>query len=135
MATYTSSACEVAVQPRGSRVGLFAKTATWSILNSGSIGTTVQMVKIPQGATPLYVTVLNTSAGQMTLSVGDGLDEDRYRLVATTSAAQGTLPINAQYLPYTYSTDDTIDVFISLVSVSTLNGAITVSAIYGMDVI
>ena len=134
MPTFTSSACEAAVQPRASRVGLFAKTATWSIVGSMTIGTTVQMIKVPQGATPLYVAVLNTNAGQATLSVGDGLDNARYRSHATLSALQGYVLINTQYLPYTYSTDDTIDVFISLVSVTTLNGAITVSAIYGLDV-
>ena len=108
--------------------------ATWSIVNSLSIGTTIQMVKVPQGATPVYVAVMNTNAGQSTLTVGDGLNDARYRTHATLSALQGLVPINTQYLPYTYSTDDTIDVFISLVSVSTLNGAITVLAISGMDV-
>lgn len=133
MATFTSSACEAAVSPKGLRVGLVAVTAAWSVVNSLSIGSTIQMVKVPANATPVFVSVLNTNAGQATLSVGDGLDEDRYRLVATTSAGQGPVTINTQYVPYTYSTDDTIDIFVSLVSVSTLGGAFYLTAIYSMD--
>jgi len=133
MATFTSSACEAAIQPKMLRVGLVATTVAYSIANSLSIGSTIQMIKVPAGATPVFVSVLNTSAGQATLSVGDGLNNARYRTDATTSAAQGVLPINAQYVPYTYSTDDTIDIFVSLVSVSTLGGAYYMTAIFSMD--
>ena len=34
---------------------------------------------------------------------------------------------------YTYSQDDTIDIFVSLVSVSTLGGAFYLNVIYSMD--
>jgi hypothetical protein len=36
--------------------------------------------------------------------------------------------------PYTYSTDDTIDIFVSLVSISTIGGAFYLTAIISMDV-
>jgi hypothetical protein len=133
MATFTSSACEAAISPKGLRVGLVAVTAAYSVANSLSLGSTIQMVKVPANATPVYVSVLNTNAGQATLSVGDGLNNARYRLVATTSASQGVLPINTQYIPYTYSTDDTLDIYVSLVSVSTVGGAFYMTAIFSMD--
>lgn len=133
MATFTSSACEATIQPKGLRVGLVAVQAAWSVLNSLSIGSTIQMVKIPANATPVYVSVLNTNAGQASFSVGDGLDNARYLTNATRSASQGVVPLNAQYVGYTYSTDDTIDIYVSLVSVSTLGGAFYLTAIYSMD--
>jgi hypothetical protein len=133
MATFTSSACEATIQPKGLRVGLTAVRGAWSVLNSISIGSTIQMVKVPAGATPLYVSVLNTNAGQASFSVGDGLDNARYLTNATRSASQGVVPINSQYVGYTYSTDDTIDVYVSLVSISTLGGAFYLTAIYSMD--
>jgi len=36
---------------------------------------------------------------------------------------------------YIYSQDDTIDIFVSLVSISTLIGGFNVTAIYSMDMI
>jgi hypothetical protein len=133
MAIYTASAAQANIVPKGLRVGLVAVTGQWSFPASISIGTQVQMVKVPANATPVYVTLLNTNAGQASMSVGDDLDNARYRTNFTTSAAMGAVPINAQYIPYTYSTDDTIDVFVSLVSVTTLGGALYLTAIFSMD--
>ena len=133
MATYTANAAQGNIVPKGLRVGLVAVNGLWSFPASVSIGTTVQMVKVPQGATPIYVSLLNTNAGQASMSVGDGLNNARYRTNGTTSAAMGAVPINSQYVPYTYSTDDTIDVFVSLVSISTVGGALYLTAIFSMD--
>lgn len=133
MAVFTASAAQANIVPKGLRVGLVAVNSVFSLPSSISIGTQVQMVKVPANATPVYVAILNTNAGQATISVGDDLNTARYRLHATTSASQGLLPINTQYVPYTYSTDDTIDIFVSLVSVSTLGGAFYMTAIFSMD--
>jgi hypothetical protein len=136
MATFTASAAHASsgVQPKGLRVGLVAVSAVYSIVNSLSIGSTVQMIKVPAGATPLYVSVGNTNAGQATLSVGDGLNDARYKAHGTTSSGMGMVLANPAAELYTYSTDDTIDVFVSLVSISTLGGALYLRAIYTMDI-
>ena len=136
MATFTASAAHASsgVQPKGTRVGLVAVAAVYSFDRSISIGSTVQMIKVPAGATPLYVTVGNTNAGQATLSVGDGLNNARYKADGTFSSGQGMALLTPAAETYTYSQDDTIDIFISLVSISTLGGALYLRAIYSMDV-
>ena len=136
MATFTASAAHAAsgVQPKSLRVGLVAVSAVYSIVNSLSIGSTIQMIKVPAGATPLYVSVANTNAGQATLSVGDGLDDDRYKAHGTTSSGMGMVLSPPAAELYTYSADDTIDIFVSLVSISTLGGALYLRAIYTMDI-
>ena len=136
MAVFTASAAHAAsgVQPKGTRVGLVAVAAVYSIVNSLSIGSTIQMIKVPAGATPLYVAVGNTNAGQATLSVGDGLSNARYKADGTFSSGQGMALLTPAAETYTYSQDDTIDIFVSLVSISTLGGALYLRAIYSMDV-
>ena len=135
MATFTASAAHATsgVQPKGLRVGLCAVSAVYSFDRSISIGSTVQMIKVPAGATPLYVQFGNTNAGQATISLGDGLDNARYKADGTFSSGNG-LALSTVVAPaYTYSQDDTIDMFISLVSISTLGGALYLRAIYTMD--
>ena len=136
MATFTASAAHAAsgVQPKSLRVGLVAVAATYSFDRSISIGSVVQMIKVPAGATPLYVSVGNTNAGQATLSVGDGLNNARYKADGTFSSAQGMALLTPAAETYTYSTDDTIDIFISLVSITTAGGALYLRAIYTMDI-
>jgi len=131
MATHTASAAQANVIPKGLRVGLVAVNGVWSFPSSLSIGTTVQMVKVPANATPVFVSAHTTNTGQASISVGDGLNNARYRANGTMSAGFGL--VQNGFVPYTYSTDDTIDVFISLVSVSTLGGALYLTAIFSMD--
>jgi hypothetical protein len=135
MATVTASAAHAArgVQPKSLRVGLVDVSAVYSIVGSLSIGTVVQMIKVPAGAKPIYVMVGNTNAGQASLSVGDGLDEDRYKSNQTVSSGMGMVLALPAAETYTYSQDDTIDIFVSLVSISTLGGALYLRAIYSMD--
>jgi len=136
MATYTASAAHAAsgVQPKSTRVGLVAVSAVYSFDRSISIGSTIQMIKVPAGACPIYVQFGNTNAGQATLSVGDGLDNARYKADGTFSSGQGLALSTVNGPAYTYSQDDTIDIFVSLVSISTAGGALYLRAIYTMDI-
>lgn len=126
--------------PKGNRTGLVAVTSFWSWDRSVSIGTTIQMIKVPQGGCPVFVQVGSNNAGQSTVSVGDGINTSRYMNHITLSAAQGMViggasgTVMAVAAPYTYSTDDTIDIFVSLVSISTIGGAFYMTAIISMDV-
>jgi hypothetical protein len=133
MATITATAAQTGVQPKGLRVGLTAVKSTYSVAGSISIGTTIQMVKVPAGATPMFVQYGTSQAGQFTMSVGDGIADGRYKSVGTFSAGQGMVTSNIVQTPYTYSQDDTIDFLISLVSVSTLGGAFYLNVIFSMD--
>ena len=134
MATRTATQAQATIQPKGLRVGLVAVTSTFSpgAGQSISAGDVIQMVKVPANATPIYV-ALSSSYFQAVVSVGDELSIARYVAAASTSAAMLLQAINTLYVPYTYSTDDTIDIAVSLVSVSSIAGAFNLIAIYSMN--
>ena len=133
MPTYTSDACQVGIQPKGLRVGLVARSSVYSLSTSISIGTIILMVKVPAGATPVYVSYGTNIAVGISWSVGDGINTARYKTDATTTLAQGMIVNSIVAAPYTYSTDDTIDVYCSIISAQTLAGAFYVNAIFSMD--
>ena len=133
MATYTASAAQSGIQPKGLRVGLCEVSGFYSIVGSISATTTVQMVKVPAGATPVLIQVANTNAGDSALLVGDGNSTGRYRAAATLSSGQGYVLCNIPAIPYIYSVDDTIDILISTASATTLGGALYLRAIFSMD--
>lgn len=137
MATYTASEAQAGIQPKGLRVGLVAVTSFFSFPASGSTGMTIQMVKVPANATPVMGWVSNNNAGQLSVQVGDGMSTARYYADTTLSSAMGAVAFYSNTTPaawYTYSTDDTIDVVISKVSVTTLGGALYLTVIFSMDI-
>jgi hypothetical protein len=135
MSTRTASAAQGSVIPKGLRVGLVAVTSVYSVAApSLSIGDVIQMVKIPANSGVVFIQYGSTYV-DCTWTVGDGLDNARYKAIGTLTAAQG-MEIGKIVAPrYIYSQDDTIDIFVSLVSISTLIGGFNVTAIYSMDMI
>ena len=133
MATKTAGACAVGVQPRATRVGLTTITEVYSLTTTLSAGDVIQMVKVPKGATPVYVAVTGNSTGVTTVTVGDGIDPNRFIDGYATSAAAVQQAINVAYVPYTYTADDTIDIVVSAASIATVGGFITMTAIFTMD--
>lgn len=141
MATFTATGAQAAVQPKGLRVGLVAVRSIYSIAATISAGDVFQMIKVPANATPMFVQFGSTNATPSFIwEVGDGVDTDRYYSVATYSAAQGFVLANVNKAtvlpPYTYSTDDTIDIILSTITASnaSLGGAFYMNAIFSMDV-
>lgn len=134
MATYTASEAQAGIQPKSLRVGLVAVTSFYSFPSSISATTTIQMIKVPAGSTPVLIQVANTNAGDSALLVGDGNSTGRYRAAATLSSGQGYVICNLPAIPYTYSLDDTIDILISTASATTLGGAVYLTAIFTMDI-
>ena len=137
MSTRTANAAQPTIQPKSLRVGLVAVSSTYSVAGTSlSIGDVIQMVKIPANATVVFINYGSTYP-DCTWSVGDGLSDNRYKTVGTLSGAQGMVMSGATFSvgpKYTYSTDDTIDIFVSLVSISTLLGGFNINAIYTMDI-
>jgi len=134
MATYLSPQAAATYPAKSLRVGLVQVEATYSFSTSISTAMVVQMIKIPKGARTGFIMVANTNAGQATVQVGDGIDPDRYYVETTLSAGMGMVVCNAVTVPgYTYSLDDTIDVTISRVTITTLGGALYLKAIFTMD--
>lgn len=137
MATYTASEAQAGIQPKGLRAGLVAVTSFWSVVGSLSTGFTVQMVKVPANATPVMGWVSNNNLGQATVQVGDGNATARYYVETTLSSAMGAVALFSNTTPaawYTYSVDDTIDIVVSRVSITTLGGAFYLTVIFSMDV-
>ena len=140
MATYTATGAQAAVQPKGLRVGLVAVKSTYSIGGvSLSAGDVFQMIKVPAGATPIFVQFGCTNATpSYNMAVGDGIAVGRYRSDASYSLGLGmqlAYVNTAAITPYTYSQDDTIDVTFTTITASnaTIGGAFYVNAIFSMD--
>lgn len=142
MATYTAAAAQASVNPKSLRVGLVAVTSVFSpgAGQSISAGDTIQMLKVPANATVVFLGLKSTYADCVG-EVGDGLDDDRYINAQSFSAAHassmfapGVAAGGANAVaPYTYSTDDTIDIKVTLASITTIAGAFYLTAILSMD--
>jgi hypothetical protein len=91
------------------------------------------MIKVPKGATPVFVSLSGAGTGVGSVNVGDGITPARYVTNYLNSAASVVAVINTNYTPYTYSVDDTIDVTVSAVSIGTVAGAFVMTAIFAMD--
>ena len=140
----TKQATKVALagtQPKSLSVGLIAETGTWSAgaTLSLSAGDVIQMVKVPKGATPVYLFVNgSTVSGSKVIKVGDGINTGRYVAGGSISVggfSQITMGTGVTYVPYTYSTDDTIDILLSVLSISAsaATGGYNLTVIFSMD--
>jgi len=136
MATRTAAAAQATAIPKSLRYGTVAVTSTFSIPAGQSISITdvIQMIRVPAGATVVFLGVTSTYV-QAAIEVGDGLLTNRYIPVQSTSAAHAahTFVAGSTNIPYTYSTDDTLDILATLVSVSSVAGAFYMTAIYTLD--
>ena len=135
MPIYTADAAQESITPKGLRVGLVSVSGVYAApsTQSTTIGTTILMVKVPAGATPVFMQYGTSQPGDHTLSIGDGNNNARFKTDATLTAGQGMIVANVVASPYTYSVDDTIDMFISLVSESSLGGSWFLNVIFSMD--
>ena len=134
MATLLSPGAATGIQPKQIPVGATIQTETYTLTASSSAGDVIQMVKVAKGCTPLHVAVLCTGVGVGTARVGDGVSTGRYIEPFAYSAAAGQTLINVSaWVPYTYTTDDTIDILISAVSTASTVGSFTLVVISTMD--
>lgn len=133
MATYTSDAAALEIQPKALSVGLVHASATYSLNISTSIGTVIQMIKVAKGATPVLIQFGTNIVADHTVECGDGNATSRYRSAATVTSGMGMVICNLPVANYTYSVDDTLDLRISLASITTLGGAYYMRAIFSMN--
>lgn len=138
MATRTSDkVTNTGTVPKGMRVGLVSATAVYSV-GAGlslSAGDVIQMVKVPKGASLVYM-ALQGGSGDALITVGDGGDDDRYMTgltMGSNSTVIRTMNTQAAALPYIYSVDDTIDIAVSTVSVGTITGGFAMRCIFSMN--
>ena len=140
MATLTATAAQAASPFKGLRVGLVAVRSEYSLAAAPSAGDVFPMVRVPAGATPVFVQFgCSNVTPSFIMEVGDGVDTDRYYSIATYSAGQGMVLANVNKAvvlpPYTYSLDDTIDIILSTITASnaTIGGAFYMNVIFSMD--
>lgn len=138
MTTRTASAAQATAVPKGIRVGTWAVTSTFSMGAGQSIsaGDVIQMIRVPANSSVVFVG-LRTTFAQAVVTVGDGLSDARYIGAASTSVAHAVSNFTALVpqggAPYTYSVEDTIDIAVSLTSVTSILGAFYLTAILTMD--
>lgn len=138
MATKQSTTvAQIGTQPKGLRVGLVSAAAVWSsgATLSLSAGDVIQMVRVPKGASLVYM-ALTGGSGDALVTVGDGGDDDRYMTAITmgsNSVLVRVMTTAAAAVPYVYSVDDTIDIAVSTVSVGTITGGFNMRCIFSMD--
>ncbi len=132
MATILGTKAAAGIQPKGLRVGTVCVATTYSMAASLSVGDVIQMIKVPAGATVVSLT-LSSGSGQGVVKVGDGINTARYMTGYLNSVAAATSIITKLYTPYTYSTDDTIDILVSLVSTGVITGGFNMTVIMSMD--
>jgi hypothetical protein len=135
--TYVSPKVSLGIQPKATRVGLVAVSGVYSFAAvSYTAGDVIQMVKVPAGAAVVSMTIGANTGVAGSVTVGDGVNANRYNTgyaFATSAAAAG---INGHsYIPYVYSTDDTIDLTVSVSVTGSLgSGYVALTVIYSMDV-
>ena len=138
MTTRTASAAQAHAVAKGLRVGTWCVTSTFSMGTgqSCSAGDVIQMIKVPANASVVFVG-LRTTYAQSVVTVGDGLSDARYIGAMSTSAAHAASNFVSGFpqtgASYTYSTDDTIDIAVSLTSITSILGAFYLTAILTMD--
>ena len=136
MATFTANGAQALALSKTLRVGLTTVHSSFTHASnfSTTIGSIYNMIKVPAGATPVFISVATTQPGDHTFSVGDGNSTNRYKLDGTVTAGMGQVICNLPIALYTYTVDDTLDIFVSLVSESSLGGTYTMTAIFSMDI-
>lgn len=135
--TYTTTDVSDGVQPKGLRVGLIATSAVYSFAAvSYTAGDVIQMVKVPANAAVVSMLISSNTGVAGSVIVGDGVNTARYNsgyALGASTAAGGLNGVN--YIPYLYSTDDTIDLTVSVSVTGSLgSGSVNLTVIYSMDV-
>lgn len=111
------------------------KISTYSVTAALSANDVLQMIKIPSGATIIDGYSRFIGAPAFAWTVGDGDNAARFSAAktASASAATGTTsPFSRSPLPYTYSSDDTIDIKTTVVT-GTTNAKFTLAVCYVVD--
>lgn len=135
MATYTASAAQPGVQPKGLSVGLAGTSVVYDHTTiSLSINTNVNLIKVPARSRVLFMQYGFTGTGDAVWQIGDSVSGTRHKSAGTLSAGMGMVVASTfGYQAYVYSADDVIVARASLSSATTLGGEFHAVVILGMD--
>jgi len=131
MATYTHPRAATGASVKAVHAGVNSETVEYSFSNTMSGGDIVNMFKIPAGAVVVDVITRYTQVSGMVgqFGVGDTSVTERYQAsISATGVSRATAGI-----PFSYSADDTIRVYITGVGSLCTGGTIRVTVLYKMD--
>jgi len=137
MATKTSTKVASGTPAKLLPTGVSVVSAVYSVNASLSAGDVIQMVNVPKGAMVVFCALGGIGTNQEAIvSLGDGIDTDRYIDAGTLSASSGPpklMSYTSLATPYVYSTDDTIDIAVSTVSLDTIGGGFHLLVMFSKD--
>lgn len=131
MATYTHPRASAGASAKAVHAGVNSETAEYSFSNTMSSGDIVNMFKMPPGAVVVdVVTRYSATAGQVCqFGVGDSSVTERYQAsISATGVTRATAGI-----PFSYSTSDTIRIYVTGTGSLCTGGTIRVTVYYKMD--
>jgi len=147
-ATYTATACQTNASgffltpPKYIENGGIVRSVSIGIPISASNTAVIQMVPVPKGASIYDLVFAWDAAGtttQFTVNIGDGNSTGRY-VTSFSATASGVCRLGAGVASfagagYSYSAEDTIDVFVTAVASgsTTPAGTFRLSILYSMD--
>lgn len=138
MATFTATKAGSTVQARAT-LHITEAHGSITLTAAPALNDVFQMVKVPAGATVLYVAINSTDMdtnGTPTLNfdVGDGGDTDRFITNSQVGRTGGTAKsTNLTGMLYQYTTEDTIDIVCSQGPATGATGTLKLTAYYTME--
>ncbi len=133
MTTYTSSAGQTGVTPKGIRVGLTGvSVALEASIICPTSGTILEMVKVPKGSRVLFMSYGATGT-DWDFEIGDSVSSSRYKSAGVLSGALGMIMAKTLNQNYTYSAEDKILITSSLCSDGSGAGTVYLNVVFGLD--
>lgn len=134
--THARGRASTAFQAMGPTNGgnVICVTARYSLTANLSANDVIQMIKIPAGATIVDGYLKMAGALGFAYIVGDGGNTSRFVAATTVSASTTgtTVSFLRSVMPYTYASDDTIDVKATVIAASTVQ-SISLTVFYLVD--
>ena len=133
MPTYSASKVASTVQTRGG-IDITAAYAEYTVSTNLATNDIIEMVKIPKDATVLEVIFSSSASVGSTgnLSVGDGVDPDRF-ITSSAVTAAALFRLNAHTgVQYKYTADDIIDITAVSIATPATGAVLKLTVIYTM---
>lgn len=132
MATFTATAASSTSPARYDATDPITRVVQRSVAVALSAGDVYQMMKVPNGANILDVTLVADlfGGGNVTTMVGDGISTGRYFSSLSPGASSVNRLATAGAFGYSYSAEDTIDIVFSTVTSASAVGVVKLIVTY-----
>lgn len=139
MATLQSPKATSGRPAQGIHAGVNAIVADYSLTATLSAGDVIQAVKVPHGARVVDAWYNSSGIGTVALSLGDGVDPDRYCTsanAADVTVQRATAGLGHQYTVSDGANDrfDTVDLTVISAAAGAAAGHVRVCVVYAGDI-